>query len=95
MVRKPHPPAEIAAWVAMALIVVSALTFYLWHLNENVRLGWETGRREAEAQVLREDVQRLQTRKAALLAPDRVEKIARELLNLADPQDGQILYEAR
>jgi cell division protein FtsL len=39
------------------------------------------------------EIKKLETEKAALLAPDRVERIARAELSLTDPSDGQIIYE--
>ncbi len=93
MVRKPHPPREIALWAASALLVISVLFFYLWHINEKHRLGLRTIAREAEMQTLRAEVGRLETRKAALLALDRVDRIAREKLGLGFPRPDQIVVE--
>jgi cell division protein FtsL len=95
MVRKPHPPREIAVWIALALLVISVLFFYLWHINEKHRLGLRTTALEAQLKLLREEVSRLETRKAALLALDRVDRIARRSLGLAEPRPDQIVVEER
>jgi cell division protein FtsL len=93
MVRKLHPPREIALWIASSLLVVAVLFFYLWHINEKHRLGLRTTALESELKALREDVGRLETRKTALLALDRVDKIARRNLGLTDPRPDQIVVE--
>jgi cell division protein FtsL len=95
MVRKQHSAREIGLWLAAALLVFAVLTFYLWHLNENIRLGWDTSKRESEKQSLREEVKKLETRKSELLALERVERIARADLGLTDPRDDQFVYEVR
>jgi cell division protein FtsL len=95
MVRKPHPPREIAVWIAISLLVVSVLFFYLWHINEKHRLGLQSTALEAELKLLREEVGRLETRKAALLALERIDGIARRSLGLAEPRPDQIIVEER
>ena len=95
MVRKPHPPREIAVWIAIALLVVSVLFFYLWHINEKHRLGLQSATHETELKALRGEVARLETRKATLLALDRVERIARQSLGLVDPRPDQIFVVER
>ncbi|MCX6560389.1 MAG: cell division protein FtsL [Candidatus Aminicenantes bacterium] len=95
MVRKPHPPREIVVWIAIALLVISVLFFYLWHINEKHRLGLRTTTLEAQLKLLGEEVSRLETRKAALLALDRVDRIARQSLGLAEPRPDQIVVEER
>jgi cell division protein FtsL len=95
MVRRQYSIRQIAAWTALALFVVAVLTFYLWHLNENIRLGWDIARLETERLQVVEHVERLQARKARLLAPDRVEKIAKSELRLGEPRSDQIVYEER
>lgn len=79
--------------VLASLMTIVILTFYLWHITENTRLGYEIGRGENSLQTLREEVKKLEAKKAALLSLERVEKIAREKLGLAEPKEGQIIYE--
>jgi cell division protein FtsL len=95
MVRKPHPPRQVAAWASAALLVVAIFFFYLWPINEKHRLGLDSTTRESELKALRVEVERLETRKAALLALERVERIARTELGLADPRPEQIVVEER
>lgn len=95
MVRRQYSVRQIAAWSALALLVVAVLTFYLWHLNENVRLGWDSAKLESERLALRRQVERLQAGKARLLAPDRVDRIAKSELKLGEPRPDQIVYEER
>ena len=95
MVRRQYSLRQIAAWSVLALLVVAVLTFYLWHLNEYIRLGWDSARLETERLQAREQVERLQARRAQLLAPDRVEKIAKSELKMAEPRTDQIVFEER
>jgi cell division protein FtsL len=93
MVRKKYQKKEIALAAGCILLAIAILTFYIWHQAALVSLGYKTGRLEQEILSLKEDIKILETEKAALLAPDKVEKIAREKLNLSEPKDGQIIYE--
>jgi cell division protein FtsL len=93
MVHKKYTKKEIAVGVLASLMTIIILTFYLWHITENIRLGYEIGRCENSLQTLREEVKKLEAKRAALLSLERVEKIAREKLGLAEPKEGQIIYE--
>jgi cell division protein FtsL len=93
MVRKKYSKKEILIGASCTLLGISALTFYIWHQTESVRIGYESGEKEKEIQVLSEEVKKLETKKAALLSLDRVEKIARQDLELVETQEGQIIYD--
>jgi cell division protein FtsL len=93
MVRKKYSKKTLALSAGASLLTIFFLTFYLWHLTENVRLGYEIARSENELQTLQEDIATLKTKKAALLSLERVEKKAREELKLTDPREDQIIYE--
>jgi len=92
MIRRKWRLKEIALGAAFLLALVGLLTFYVWYQTEAVHLGVETSRREAEIKALRDDIRKLELRKAALLASQRVEKIAREELGLVDPKADEIIY---
>jgi len=83
---------EIALGAAGLLAVLGLLTFYVWYQTEAVHLGLDIARLEEEIKTLRDDIARLELRKAELLAPRRVEKIAREDLGLVDPKLDEIIY---
>lgn len=93
MVRKKFSKKEMLAIVSATLFIVLILTFYIWHQMESVRIGYERGRVEEEVTMLRKDVEKLETKKSHLLSLDRVEKIAKEELNLSEPKEGQIIHE--
>lgn len=93
MVHKKRTKKEIALGALASLIIVLILTFYLWHITENTRLGYAIGSCENELKALQEGVQKLEARKAALLSLERIEKIAREKLGLAEPRPDQVIYE--
>lgn len=93
MVRKRFSKREIAFGIFCTSIVLFFLTFYIWHQVESVRLGYQTGKLEEEVLSLRKEVERLEAEKASLLALERVEKIAKEKLNMDTPKDKQLVYE--
>ena len=95
MVRRKLSRKEILFAVAASAAMIAVLTFYLWHITENVRLGYAIGRAEDELHVLRNDIRTLETRKAARLAPGVVDRTAREKLQLGDPRPDQIIIEDR
>jgi len=95
MVRKKVGKKTILAAAAAGLLSILTLTFYIWHLTENVRLGYEINQGERRSKALSVDIKKLRTRKAALLSLERVEKTARGELKLAEPRKDQIVYENR
>jgi cell division protein FtsL len=95
MVRKKIGKKAILAGAAAGLLSILTLTFYIWHFTENVHLGYEINQGEHRLKDLNTDIKKLQTRKAALLSLERVEKTARRDLKLADPREDQIVYENR
>ncbi len=80
-------------FVSCTIIVIFILTFYIWHQMESIRIGYEIGKLEEKVLTLRRQVGELQTEKSSLLSLDRVEKIAKEELNLAEPKKEQLVYD--
>jgi len=95
MVRRKWSPRGIALGAALLATVVGILTFYVWYQTESVKLGIDLGKSEDRIRELEQAVEALKMRKAALLDPARVEKIARESLGLIDPKDDEVIYEKR
>jgi cell division protein FtsL len=93
MVRKKFSGNELVFGALAGLLTILILTFYLWHITENIRLGYDIGQAENKKENLRDDIKKLETKKASLSSLERVEKKAREELKLADPRDDQIVYE--
>jgi cell division protein FtsL len=93
MVRNKLDRKEIAAAAGCILLAVATLTFYIWHQAAIIQIGYQTSRLEERMAGLEEEIKKLETDKAALLAPDRVDRIAHEELRLVEPQPGQIIYE--
>lgn len=92
MVKKKYSRSEVIAGIACVLLAVAILTFYVWHQTQLISLGYETRNLEERLNSLKEDIKRLEVEKMALLAPERVEKIAREALRLEEPGAGQVIY---
>ena len=95
MVRRKWSLRGIALGAALLVAVIGTLTFYVWYQTESVKLGNDIGRNENRIRELEQAVETLKMRKAALLDPARVEKIARESLGLIDPKDDEVIYEKR
>jgi cell division protein FtsL len=95
MVRQKWSLRGIALGAALLVAVIGTLTFYVWYQTESVKLGIDIGRNENRIRELEQAVETLKVRKAALLDPARVEKIARESLGLIDPKDDEVIYEKR
>jgi cell division protein FtsL len=93
MVRKKYTTKEIILFVSCTIIVISILTFYIWHQMESIRIGYEIGTLEEKVLTLGRQVDELQTEKSCLLSLDRVEKIAKEELNLVEPKKEQLVYD--
>ncbi|NOR22366.1 MAG: cell division protein FtsL [Candidatus Aminicenantes bacterium] len=93
MVRKKYTTKEIMLFVSCTIIVIFILTFYIWHQMESIRIGYEIGTLEEKVLTLRRQVDELQTEKSYLLSLDRVEKIAKEELNLIEPKKEQLVYD--
>jgi cell division protein FtsL len=93
MVSKRWSLREVALAAAVALTALGILTFYIWYQTEAVRLGIAIGETRAAIAGFREEIQKLETRKAELLSLDKVERIARESLGLGDPRPDQIVFE--
>jgi len=93
MVRKKYTTKEIMLFVCCTIIVIFILTFYIWHQMESIRIGYEIGKLEEKVLTLRSEVDELETEKSSLLSLDRVERIAKEELNLIEPKKEQLVYD--
>jgi cell division protein FtsL len=93
MVRRKWSWKGIALGAAFFAAAAGVLTFYVWYQTEAVQLGLEIAKTEDRIRELEKEIEALELRKAALLDPARVERIARETLGLVDPDDAVITYE--
>ncbi len=93
MVRKKFNKKEILLGFLLTILVISILTFYIWHQMESIRIGYETGELEKRINTLIKKIEILEAKKSYLLSLENVEKIAIEELNLAKPKKNQIIYD--
>ncbi|MCK4646493.1 MAG: cell division protein FtsL [Candidatus Aminicenantes bacterium] len=93
MVRKKFNKKEILLGFLITILVISILTFYIWHQMESIRIGYETGELEKRINTLIKKIEILEVKKSHLLSLEKVEKIAIEELNLAKPKENQIIYD--
>ena len=93
MVRRKYARKEILLAAGCALLAIGTLTFYIWQQSVLINLGYESSKLERVKARIEEDIRRLDTEKATLLALVKVERIAREELQLVMPRQDQIIYE--
>jgi cell division protein FtsL len=93
MVRHKLAKREILLAAGCVVLAIGTLTFYIWQQSTLIMLGYRTSKLETSMGVLNEDIRRLETEKASLLALDKVEQIARDQLQLTNPRQDQIIYE--
>jgi cell division protein FtsL len=92
MVRRKWSAREIALGSAFLAVILSLLTFYIWYQTEAIRLGKTIERHKHEISFLREEIKKLEIRKAELLDPAVVDRIARDRLGLRDPSPDEIFH---
>jgi len=93
MVSRKYDPKEIALGAAFLLLLLVIVTLYILYQAEAVQLGYRIAGLEDRVARMKEEIKKLETKKAGLLSLRRVEGIAREDLGLTDPKPGQVLYE--
>ena len=93
MVRKKFNKKEILLGFLITILVISILTFYIWHQMESIRIGYETGELKMRINTITKKIEILEAKKSHLLSLENVEKIAIEELNLAKPKKNQIIYD--
>jgi len=93
MVRRKYGKKEILLAGGCILLAIGTLTFYIWQQSVLISLGYDSSELERGKARLEEDIRRLETEKASLLALDKVERIARDELHLSSPRQDQIIYE--
>ena len=92
MIRHKWSLKGIALGAALAAAAIGILTFYIWYQTESVKLGLDIGRSDKRIRELEESIEALKVRRASLLDPGRVERIARDKLGLVEPVDDDIIY---
>ena len=93
MVRKKFNKKEILLGFLITILVISILTFYIWHQMESIRIGYETGELKKRKNALIKKIEILEATKSHLLSLEKVEQIAIKELNLAEPKKNQIIYD--
>lgn len=93
MVRKKYSKKEILLTLAGITAIILILTFYLWHQTESIRIGYQIRELEDRVASLKKEVDQMQAQKSSLLSLEKVEKIAKEKLNLKEPRKEQIVFD--
>lgn len=93
MVRRKYSKKEILLSIISVLTMVIILTFYIWYQTAYIRLGYQIRELESKLNHLEKEVEKLEVKKAFLLSLDRVEKIAKQKLDLKEPKEEQIVFD--
>ncbi len=93
MVSRKYETKEIALGAAFLLFLLVIVTLYILYQAEAIQLGYRIAGLEDRVRNMKEEIKKLETKKASLLSLRRVDRIAREDLGLADPEPGQVLHE--
>jgi cell division protein FtsL len=64
---------------------------FVWERVDVVRLGYQIERLKTQKVLLERERDQLQVKFSALMAPERIAKVATEKLGLVPPQQGQVL----
>ena len=64
---------------------------FVWERVDVVRLGYQIERLKSQKVLLERERDQLQVKFSALMAPERIAKVATEKLGLVSPQQGQVL----
>ena len=64
---------------------------FVWERVDVVRLGYQIERLKIQKILLERERDQLQVKFSALMAPERIAKVATEQLGLMPPQQGQVL----
>jgi cell division protein FtsL len=94
MIRKKITKKEILIGIVSTLVIITLLTFYIWHQAETIRLGYKTQELEEDISNLKKEIEQLEAKKSSLLSLERVERIARKKLKMKPPEEQQILQES-
>lgn len=92
MVRRKFKKKDILWGILFTLTAISILTFYLWHQAQLFKYGIEIVELKEQGLILKKEVEELEAKKSFLLSLDRVEKIAKEELNLKASHKDQLIY---
>jgi len=93
MIRKKITKKEILIGILSTLVIITLLTFYIWHQSETIRLGYKTRELEEDISNLKKEIEQLEAVKASLLSLERVEWIARKKLKMKPPEEQQIFQD--
>ena len=81
--------------VVLVLLLVALLVDYVYYQNETRKLFAATQKIEKEKLDLNAEWARLQIERSTLVANNRIERVAREQLNMKLPDEEQILVITR
>jgi len=81
--------------VVLVLLLVALLVDYVYYQNETRKLFAATQKIEKEKLDINAEWARLQIERSTLVANNRIERVAREQLNMKLPDEEQILVITR
>jgi cell division protein FtsL len=83
---------KTGVWLVLMSIFIVELFFYTWCRVQCTQIGYEISRFEVVQKDLVARQEGLKIELARLKSPERIEKIAREQLDLVRPKPEQIIF---
>jgi cell division protein FtsL len=77
--------------VVMGLLVLLSVFCFLWVRIYIIDIGYRIADTLEAGRTLQEENRRLRISRASLIAPARIEKIARGELNMVEPENTQVI----
>ena len=88
--RNRSPRARALALFAVTAFFTTAALAHVWVRLQVVRLGYQISQETDREKRLQQVHRKLQVERALLRSPERLERLARERLNLSMPDPGTI-----
>lgn len=88
--RHRSPRARALALFAVTAFFTTAALAHVWVRLQVVRLGYQISRETDREKRLQQVHRKLQVERALLRSPERLERLARDRLNLSMPDPGTI-----
>jgi len=81
--------SEITWWCCFGCLLLGLVLAYAWFHNQIIDVNYQVEKLQSENARLRETNTELRAEQAALMAPERIDQLARKL-GLVTPDEGQV-----
>ena len=93
IIREPdkRQHKELRRWVGFGIVIVAVVLFSAWQNFELIQYGYRIEDLRKEHEIEKSENKELRLEIEQLTAPKRVERLAREELNLVVPSQDQVI----